>query len=80
MWPDNQCGMPYNALFNNLSLPQFQPPIPSSNVNQLQGFYAAGIMVGLADGSVRLVNSSISAGTWASTVQPNDGVPLGPDW
>ena len=37
-------------------------------------------MVGLADGSVRLVNPSISQLTWTSAMLPADGVPLGSDW
>ena len=61
-------------------LPQFQPSAAACNAGQLQGPYAGGIMVGLGDGSVRLVNSGISAGTWQSAVLPADGVPLGSDW
>jgi prepilin-type N-terminal cleavage/methylation domain-containing protein len=39
-----------------------------------------GIMVCLGDGSVRLVNGSISAATWASACDPRDGQVLGSDW
>jgi len=62
------------------------PPQPKvSNLTQcnpcmLQSPWAGGCQVGLGDGSVRLVNSSVSTGTWANAVQPNDGNVLGPDW
>ena len=67
--------------FNTLAVPQFKPNY-STNCNpcQLQGFYTNGIMVGLGDGSVRMVNSGISATTWADACIPNDGAPLGADW
>ena len=42
--------------------------------------YAGGIMVGLGDGSVRLVNSGVGNPTWAYALYPNDGQPLGSDW
>ncbi len=60
--------------------PQFQPAVANCNAPQVQGFYAGGIMVGLGDGSVRLVNSGISQQTWSYAVFPNDGQPLGSDW
>jgi hypothetical protein len=47
------------------------------------GFTAAGIQVGLGDGSVRTVNQSISAGTWntwTNALNPADGNVLGSDW
>jgi prepilin-type N-terminal cleavage/methylation domain-containing protein len=59
---------------------------------QLYGtFYVSGVMVGLFDGSVRLVTSGISGipygtttvtgtNTWTYAIQPNDGLVLGPDW
>ena len=37
-------------------------------------------MVGLGDGSVRLVNSGVSQQTWSYAVYPDDGQPLGSDW
>ena len=38
------------------------------------------MMVGLGDGSVRLVNSGVSQTTWTYAVIPNDGQVLGSDW
>ncbi len=61
--------------------PQPQPnPFSTCNPCMLQAPYAGGILVGLGDGSVRLVGASISAATWANAVQPADGNVLGSDW
>jgi prepilin-type N-terminal cleavage/methylation domain-containing protein len=67
--------------FYTLALPQNSPP-PFTNCNpcMLQAFNGGGIMVGLGDGSVRLVSSSVSQTTWANAIQPNDGNTLGSDW
>ena len=63
-----------------VQLPQIQPAVANCNAAAVQGFYAGGIMVGLGDGSVRLVNSGVSQPTWSDAVFPNDGQPLGSDW
>ncbi len=70
------------ALFyNSLTLPPQAKPSPMNcNPCMLQAPYAAGLQVGLGDGSVRMVNTSISPLTWVHAVSPNDGVPLGTDW
>ena len=66
-------------------LPQIAPPIKPSAFGQcdptrLQGFSAAGIQVGMGDGSVRIVSGAISQRTWGLAIDPTDGFPLGPDW
>jgi|SRR5665213_1069582 len=66
--------------FYSLAVPQFQPSPANCNPCMLQGMYASGILVLLGDGSVRLVNPSITALTWQHAIMPNDGVPLGSDW
>jgi hypothetical protein len=38
------------------------------------------MLVGLGDGSVRLVNSRVSQPTFGRAVDPADGLPLGSDW
>lgn len=43
-------------------------------------FSAGGCMVGMGDGSVRNVRTSISAATWQAALLPADGVVLGNDW
>jgi prepilin-type N-terminal cleavage/methylation domain-containing protein len=41
---------------------------------------ASGILVALADGSVRNVATTVSDATWQLAITPNDGLPLGSDW
>jgi prepilin-type N-terminal cleavage/methylation domain-containing protein len=41
---------------------------------------AAGILVSLGDGSVRLVNTSIDPNSWWYACTPNGGEVMGPDW
>ena len=43
-------------------------------------FFAAGLQVGMVDGSVHQVSPAISASTWNAALQPNDCQPLGSDW
>ena len=38
------------------------------------------MMVGMGDGSVRLLNPGVSQLTWSEVMFPNDGQPLGTDW
>jgi hypothetical protein len=38
------------------------------------------LLVGLGDGSVRLVNPNVSAATFWTAVTPAGGEVLGPDW
>jgi prepilin-type N-terminal cleavage/methylation domain-containing protein len=42
--------------------------------------HSSGIVVGLADGSVRTLAPSISGTTWWAAVTPSGGEVLGPDW
>jgi prepilin-type N-terminal cleavage/methylation domain-containing protein len=67
--------------FNTLATPQSKPR-PTNNCNPcaLQSFFSGGINVGLADGSVKMVTTSISQATWADACIPNDGAALGSDW
>jgi prepilin-type N-terminal cleavage/methylation domain-containing protein len=87
VWDDSNIGgwgNPFN--FNNNTqtvltrLPQFQPSISVCDPTRPQGPYAGGMMVGLGDGSIRLVNSGVTALTWSEAIFPNDGQPLGSDW
>jgi prepilin-type N-terminal cleavage/methylation domain-containing protein len=45
-----------------------------------QGMSTRGISVAMFDGGVRQVFAAIHPATWAAACQPNDGIPLGPDW
>jgi prepilin-type N-terminal cleavage/methylation domain-containing protein len=42
--------------------------------------HTGGLQVGMGDGSVRLVNSGVSQGTFNLAMVPNEGGTLGPDW
>ncbi len=45
-----------------------------------QSMAQAGLQVGLADGSGRMINLDMSPRTWNLLVQPNDGLEPGDDW
>jgi prepilin-type N-terminal cleavage/methylation domain-containing protein len=70
----------YSPAIANPSVPQFAPPLTQCNPFLYQGFSAAGIQVGMGDGSVRLVSSSISQATWQAALTPSGGDILGSDW
>jgi prepilin-type N-terminal cleavage/methylation domain-containing protein len=42
--------------------------------------HPSGMVVGLGDGSIRIVNKSISTTTWIDANNPNNTTPLGNDW
>jgi prepilin-type N-terminal cleavage/methylation domain-containing protein len=65
---------------DQLTLPQYQPNPAQCDPARVQGPYAGGILVGLGDGSIRLVNSGAGNPTWAHALYPADGQPLGTDW
>jgi prepilin-type N-terminal cleavage/methylation domain-containing protein len=61
---------------------QVQPTPFLSNCDPTRAATAhpGGILVGLADGSVRALAPSISGATWWAAVTPSDGEVLGSDW
>jgi prepilin-type N-terminal cleavage/methylation domain-containing protein len=61
-------------------VPQPKPSPYACNPCMLQAPNAAGLQVGLGDGSVRMVSTGISQFTWSVAVTPNDGLTLGSDW
>jgi prepilin-type N-terminal cleavage/methylation domain-containing protein len=71
-----------NSAVPNFAGVTFQSrPTPANCVPcQLQGPWGGGILVGLGDGSARLVSNGISAATWTNAVRPDDGNVLGSDW
>jgi hypothetical protein len=87
-WARNSDGYPWEAvLYSDLDAdwaptlpPQAQPNQQSCDLMRSQAFYSGGIMVGLGDGSVRLVNAGVSQTTWDNALTPADGAPLGSDW
>jgi prepilin-type N-terminal cleavage/methylation domain-containing protein len=66
--------------FNTLLVPQFNPLPNLCNPCMVNSNTTGGILVGLFDGSVRVVAQGISQYTWQNAVMPNDGLPLGSDW
>jgi prepilin-type N-terminal cleavage/methylation domain-containing protein len=55
-------------------------PFINCDPSRGQSGHTSGMNVGLGDGSVRFVTSSLSATTWASACDPRDGSTLGSDW
>jgi len=71
--------------------PQIQPIItnvqanPSQvsrmcDVGRVNTGHSSSTVVGMADGSARLVSGDISQQTWQSAILPEDNIPLGSDW
>jgi hypothetical protein len=60
--------------------PQDSPNSKLCDPLRLQSFSAGGIQVGIGDGSVRNVSTSISPITWGQAIDPADGLVLGEDW
>jgi len=77
-------GSGYNSqwtpLQQHLFSPQLLPPPDTASCNHPQTFSAAGICVGLADGSSRLVSGTISNLTWRLALLPDDGQVMPSDW
>ncbi|HEY1860360.1 MAG TPA: DUF1559 domain-containing protein [Gemmataceae bacterium] len=65
---------------SNIGKFQLQPSQVQCNPALTQAIHPGAIQVGMGDGSVRLVTSSISPQTWYYACCPNDGMVLGPDW
>ena len=59
---------------------QVAPAVNACDWRVVQGAHTGGMLVGMGDGSVRLVNPGVSLSTWIAACKPNDGVPLGSDW
>lgn len=75
----NQFGFG-NAAVGPGSLFQLKPTPPVCNPALAQTAHNGGILVGLADGSVRSVNSGVSGATWWAAFTPSTGDLLGSDW
>ncbi|VTR96829.1 Uncharacterized protein OS=Blastopirellula marina DSM 3645 GN=DSM3645_26629 PE=4 SV=1: N_methyl_2: SBP_bac_10 [Gemmata massiliana] len=60
--------------------PQNMPKVADCNPWNLQAMDAGGCQVGMFDGSVRTVSTSINSSTWYAAMFPNDGLVLGSDW
>jgi len=73
-------------LQNWAQTPMVQPDVTATgtanqcDVSRPSTGHSSGSVVGMADGSVKLVSRSVSQPTWQSAILPEDGVPLGNDW
>lgn len=63
-----------------LSAPIISGPNANCDPRLASAPRSAGILVGLGDGSVRLLSSSISPDVWWHACTPNGGELLGEDW
>ena len=68
--------------YNQANTAMFQdaPPAALCDNWRAQSAHTGGMNVCLADGSVRVVNASISQATWTAALLPQDGTALGSDW
>jgi len=60
--------------------PTWTGPSANCDPRYATAVQAAGILVGLGDGSVRMVSTSITPATWWAACTPNLADTLGPDW
>ena len=59
------------------AVPQGVPTVQACNPYFLQAMDAGGCVVAMMDGTVRLVQPSISGNVWVRAIWPRDGFPLG---
>jgi hypothetical protein len=68
----------------NKSVPWTKPEdIPfdaNGEAPPIEGLYSGDFMVGLGDGSTRLVSKKVSSQTLKAAITRNGGDVLGPDW
>jgi prepilin-type N-terminal cleavage/methylation domain-containing protein len=71
----------------NVKVQQYYDAPPQTGITQsqcdksrLQSFHTSAVIVCMGDGSVRLVNPSVTQTTWYSVINPADGIPPGIDW
>ena len=68
VWPFDE---PWNHRM--MRKPEFRPPVDNSHPLKSQSFTSSGIMVGMADGSVRMVSAQISDERRCAAVSANGG-------
>jgi prepilin-type N-terminal cleavage/methylation domain-containing protein len=70
----------WNSNTNTLSAFQVGASPTTCDSGAAQALSSGGVLVGLGDGSVRLVSNGISISTWQAAGTPQSGDILGPDW
>jgi len=74
---------PSNGNVMSFKTPQASPSLGTSGTcdpTTSSSMHTSGVIVGLSDGSVRLVSASISLRTWNAALTPAGGEILGSDW
>ncbi len=67
--------------FNQGAIPfQVQPTVTTCDLTLLQTGHTGAMVVGLGDGSVRTISTTISVTTWKAVNDPRDGAVLSTDW
>jgi prepilin-type N-terminal cleavage/methylation domain-containing protein len=86
-WQMGMCGNPptwpyyyTQANYLSLMLPQIAPNVNACNSMLLQSPYSGGLMVGLGDGSVRMMSSGVSQYSWNLALNPSDGLTFDSSW
>jgi hypothetical protein len=74
-------GDPSYPVFDYTTTVQKNPTLSAANIYNIQSPRAGGILVALADASVRTVAPNVfNNTTWQRACQPADGQTLGSDW
>jgi prepilin-type N-terminal cleavage/methylation domain-containing protein len=60
--------------------PQSNLPVLACDKSRLQSFHIGCVLVGMGDGSVRIVEGIVGWRTWYAVINPADGIPPGADW
>ena len=80
-WQGRMCNAPYAGGTGYGACPMFQVRPAVANATNSGGggntSHTGGMMVGMGDGSVRSVSSSISPTVWSNACDPRDGNVLG---
>jgi hypothetical protein len=66
---------------NWFSLPQIGVKVADCDWSRSQSMHTSGAVVGLGDGSVRMVSATVGQPTWQALIVPDDGsANIGQDW
>jgi prepilin-type N-terminal cleavage/methylation domain-containing protein len=82
-YPTAMIPDPNNGNVLSWKLPQAVPslgPGGTCDPTTANGGHTSGVMVGMADGSVRLVSTAVSMRTWNAVLTPAGGETIGGDW
>ena len=80
-WPYASIFNVYGALYGSgYSVIQIQPTQANCIWWASNSPHTGGMVTGMADGSVRLVNLGLTQTTWWQVCQPADGSVIGSDW